>query len=55
MVLIYDEFTETWLWVEKNDHDTALSPEFDTEEDAMLWQTRMIHILCKGRHDIQQG
>ena len=55
MKLIYDEFSEVWVWVEENDHDTALSPEFDYEEDARLWRTRMINILCKGKHDIQQS
>lgn len=49
MVLIHDEYAEVWVWVEKNDHDTPLSPEFDTEEDALLWRTRMIHILAKGK------
>lgn len=55
MKLIYDEFSEVWVWVEENDHDIALSPEFDEEDDAMLWRTRMIHILCRGRRDIQQS
>ena len=55
MKLIYDEYSEVWLWVEENDHDTALSPEFDYEEDAMLWRTRMINILTKGKRDIQQS
>lgn len=48
MDLIYDEYGEFWVWVEKNNHDIELSPQFDTEEDAMLWRTRMINILIKG-------
>ena len=48
MKLIYDEYTEEWVWVEKNNHDIELSPQFDTEEYAMLWRTRMINIL-KGK------
>ena len=55
MKLIHDEFAEVWLWVEDNDYDTPLSPEFDYEEDAMLWRTRMIKILCKNKNDIQQS
>ena len=49
MTLIYDEYAEVWLWVEKNNHDIELSPQFDTEEAAMLWRTRMINILVKGK------
>jgi hypothetical protein len=49
MKLIYDEFVEVWVWVEENNHDTPLSPEFDYKEDAMLWRTRMIKILTKGK------
>ena len=48
MSLIYDEYADVWVWVESNNHDIALSPEFDTEEDARLWRTRMINIL-KGK------
>ena len=54
MRLINDEFNEVWVWVEDNNHDIALSPEFDFEEDARLWKTRMIHILSKSKNDIQQ-
>lgn len=49
MTLLYDDFADVWLWVETNNHDVALSPEFDTEEDAKLWKTRMINILVKGK------
>ena len=49
MTLINDEFQECWVWVEDKNHDVELSPQFDTEEDARLWKTRMINILCKGK------
>ena len=49
MTLIHDKFDDVWVWVEKNNHNIELSPRFDEEEDALLWQTRMINILCKGK------
>jgi hypothetical protein len=49
MILIHDEFEEIWVWVENNNHNIDLSPRFDFREDALLWQTRMINILCKGK------
>jgi len=49
MTLIHDEYQECWVWVEDKNHDVELSPQFDTEEDARLWKTRMINILCKGK------
>lgn len=49
MSLIYDEYADVWVWVESNNHDIPLSPEFDTEDDARLWRTRMINILTKGK------
>ncbi len=49
MELIYDDYNDVWVWVEKNDHDIELSPQFDEKEDALLWQTRMINILVKGK------
>jgi hypothetical protein len=55
MTLIHDEFNEYWVWVEEKNHDIELSPQFDYEEDARLWRTRMIHILCKGKNDFQQS
>jgi len=49
MTLIHDEFGEFWVWVEDNNHDIELSPQFDFQEDAELWRIRMINILCKGK------
>ena len=51
MTLIHDEWNDVWVWVETNDHDTSLSPEFDSESDARLWRTRMINILIKGKNE----
>ena len=53
MTLIHDEFGEYWVWVEEKNHDIELSPQFDYEEDARLWRTRMINILVKHKNDIQ--
>lgn len=53
MKLIWNEFDDTWVWVEDNNHDIELSPAFDYEEDAKLWKIRMINIL-RGKNDIQQ-
>jgi len=47
MILIHKEFEEYWVWVEANNYNVELSPPFDFENDAMLWRTRMIHILKK--------
>ena len=45
MTLIYDDFDDVWVWVEKNDHTIELSPRFDEEEDARFWKTRIRNIL----------
>jgi hypothetical protein len=45
MTLIYDEYDDVWLWVEPNNHDTALSPTFDEEKDAVLWKIRIKNII----------
>lgn len=45
MILIYDEYNDAWVWVEKNDHDRELSPQFDEEEDAKLWKIRIKNLL----------
>ena len=49
MTLIHDEYSECWVWVEDKNHDIELSPQFDTEEDARLWRTRMVNLLCRGK------
>jgi hypothetical protein len=49
MKLIHDEFSETWVWVEDRNENIELSPQFDSEDDAKLWKTRMINILIKGK------
>lgn len=45
MKLIYDEYNDWWVWVEANNHDIELSPQFDTEEDAKFWKVRITNIL----------
>lgn len=41
MTLIFDEYNDTFLWVDTRNYDEALSPEFDTEHDALVWQNKM--------------
>lgn len=37
MTLIYDEFNDVYIWVDVNNHDNELSPQFDDEESAIQW------------------
>lgn len=37
MVLIHDEYEETWIWVTKHNYDIELSPHFDDREAAIKW------------------
>ena len=55
MTLLHVDYDECWVWVEDKNPDIELSPQFDYEEDAKLWKTRMINILIRGKHDIQQS
>jgi hypothetical protein len=55
MILIYDNYEDVWIWVEEKNHDIELSPRFDEEKDAKLWQTRIINILLRDKNDIQQN
>jgi hypothetical protein len=48
MELIYDDFDDVWMYVERNDHNIELSPRFDTEEDAFFWRSRITNII-KGK------
>lgn len=52
MILIHDDYTECWVWVELNNHNIELSPHFDSEGDAMKWRTRMINILKESFNKI---
>lgn len=45
MTLIYDEFNDVWVWVEKNNHNIELSPQFDEEDHAKLWKIRVKNLL----------
>jgi hypothetical protein len=51
MTLIYDDFDDVYVWVESNNHNIELSPQYDSEEAARLWQRRIIDIV--KNHDIQ--
>lgn len=46
MVLIYDDFDEVYVWVEANDHNVQLSPEFDDKRAAQDWYKRMAEIMA---------
>jgi hypothetical protein len=54
MKLINDTYEDSWVWVEANDHDTELSPHFNSETDAQLWRVRMTHILKLGKVVVAQ-
>ena len=48
MTLIYDELNDCYVWVEVNDENIELSPQFDTEEDAIQWYNRVAEIIVKN-------
>ena len=45
MTLIYDDFDDVYVWVEDNDHNIALCPEYDDEESARQWYSRVYAIM----------
>lgn len=45
MRLIFDDYNGYWVWVENHDENNELSPQFDTEHDAIKWQATMRKIL----------
>ena len=45
MTLIYDELNDCYVWVEVDDENIELSPQFDTEEDAIQWYGRVSKIM----------
>lgn len=51
MTLIHNEYGEYWVWVEENNHNFELSPQFNTEEEARTWRARMRNILLKAKND----
>lgn len=53
MKLIFDDFEEVWIWVEADDHDVELSPQFDFEEDAVRWYDRIKNIMIKDRKKVE--
>lgn len=56
MTLIYDALNDCYVWVEVDDENIELSPQFDTEEDAMQWYGRLATIMFEdfGINDEQQ-
>lgn len=56
MTLIYDELNDCYVWVEVDDENIELSPQFDTEEDAKQWYGRLATIMFEdfGINDEQQ-
>jgi len=45
MTLIYDDFDDVYIWVETDNHDIPLSPEFDDEASARQWYGRVAAIM----------
>jgi hypothetical protein len=37
MTLIYDDIMNIYVWVDVEDHNNELSPQFDDEESAIEW------------------
>jgi len=37
MTLIYDDIIDVYIWVDVDDHNNELSPQFDDEESAIKW------------------
>jgi phage-related protein len=37
MTLIYDDIMDAYIWVDENDHNNELSPQFDDQESAIEW------------------
>lgn len=41
MILVYDDLGDTWIWVDPKNHDTELSPQFDTKTAAKEWYAQL--------------
>ena len=48
MILIYDDYNDCWVWVERNKNEIELSPTFETEKEARAWLSRVANII-KGK------
>jgi hypothetical protein len=55
MTLIYDDFDEVYIWVDSQDHNVELSPEYDDEASARQWYGKVAAIMLAEfgtkRHD----
>jgi hypothetical protein len=49
MTLIYDDFDDVYIWVDSQDHDTPLSPEFDDEAGARQWYNKVSQIMLAAQ------
>lgn len=47
MTLIYDDLNSCYVWVDTKNEHTELSPQFDTEEDAIQWYGLVAKIMFK--------
>jgi hypothetical protein len=45
MKLIFDDYDGYWVWVNDEDEQDELSPQFDDQHDAIQWQQRMKKIF----------
>lgn len=45
MRIVWDNIGLAYVWVDTDNDDTALSPYFDTEEEAMQWYGRVAEIM----------
>lgn len=45
MRLIFDEYNAYWVWIDDTADGNELSPQFDTEYDAIQWQQKMKRIF----------
>jgi hypothetical protein len=37
MTLIYDDIMDAYIWVDVDNHNNELSPQFDNQESAIEW------------------
>lgn len=41
MTLIYDDHNQAYVWVDVDDHNDRMSPNFDNEDTAIQWYGRI--------------
>jgi hypothetical protein len=41
MILVEDDYSQVYVWVDEDNHDHELSPRFDYSADALMWRDRM--------------